>query len=118
MKEKGTGQGGVVGQSRGRGGADGTARLFVEQDEAEHGPAEAPLVGALFKEHQLEQRRQQRGQQLWPLPEVLRERLRAATGTLPESCNAYPCHRPPHTNMMSALHTLSTCHLLMQGDIW
>ena len=28
------------------------ARLFVEEDEAEHRPAQAPLVRALLKEHQ------------------------------------------------------------------
>lgn len=44
--------------------------LFVDKDEAEHGSAQAPLVVALLKQHQLKQGGQQLGQQLWPLLHV------------------------------------------------
>lgn len=51
------------------------SNLLVDEDEAEHGPAEAPLVGALLKQHNLKQCGQQRRQQLRPLLQVLRHFL-------------------------------------------
>ena len=41
--------------------------LFVDKDEAEHGSAQAPLIVALLKQHQLKQGGQQLRQQLRPL---------------------------------------------------
>ena len=49
--------------------------LLIDEDEAEHGPAEAPLIGAVLEQHYFKERRQQRRQQLWPLLQVLRHFL-------------------------------------------
>ena len=51
------------------------SNLLIDEDETEHGPAEAPLVGALLKQHDLKQCGQQRRQQLRPLLQVLRHFL-------------------------------------------
>ena len=50
--------------------------LLVDEYEGQHGSGEAPLVGAVFKEHDLEQRGQQRRKELRQLPQVLRHCLR------------------------------------------
>ena len=46
----------------------------------QHGAAEAPLVGAVLKQHNLKQRGQDLGEQLRPLPQVLRYRLARGAG--------------------------------------
>ena len=50
--------------------------LLVEEDERQHRPAQAPLVGAVLEQRDLEQRREDVREQLRPLPQVLADRLR------------------------------------------
>jgi hypothetical protein len=45
--------------------------LLIEEDEAEHGPAHTPLVGAVLKQDHLKECRQGLRQQLRALPQVL-----------------------------------------------
>lgn len=45
--------------------------LLVEEDEAEHGAAHTPLVGAVLEQDHLKECRQGLRQQLRPLPQVL-----------------------------------------------
>ncbi len=50
---------------------------LIQEDQAEHGPAHAPLIGAVLKQHHLKEGRQSLRQQLRPLPEVLTDGLHA-----------------------------------------
>lgn len=54
------------------------ADLFIEKDERQHGATQAPLVGAVLKECDLKQSRQDGWEELWPLPQVLPNRLQHA----------------------------------------
>mmetsp|Transcript_40315 Transcript_40315/g.104352 ORF Transcript_40315/g.104352 Transcript_40315/m.104352 type:complete len:379 (+) Transcript_40315:285-1421(+) len=53
---------------------------LVDEDEAEHGPAEAPLVGALLKQHDLKQRAQDVRELGGLQADVLRHLLRRQAG--------------------------------------
>ena len=56
---------------------DVDTHLLVEEDERQHGPAQAPLVGAVLEQGDLEQGREDVREQLRPLPQVLADRLSA-----------------------------------------
>ena len=53
--------------------------LLIDEDETQHGTAEAPLVGTVLKQNYLKQRRQESRQQLWPLLQVLSHFLHQRT---------------------------------------
>ena len=52
--------------------------LFIEEDERKHRSTQAPLIGAVLKQSNLKQCRQNVWEQLWPLPQMLANCLRRA----------------------------------------
>lgn len=68
------------------------ACLLIDKNEAEHGPTEAPLVGAVLKQHNLKERRKKRWQQFRALPQVLCKCLHARN-TQHFLHNAWNCRR-------------------------